>query len=64
MNMNKNFGEKMNVKNILLIILILANIGLIISTSSFIYRIDKLESRLDLVEKELRNPELKIIPTK
>lgn len=54
----------MNIKNYLLIILILINLVLIITSLNFIKSIGELESRLVQIEEEVRNPEVKIIPVK
>jgi len=53
----------MNVKKLLLIFLIVTNLGLIITSMYFINSMGELESRLIQIEKEIKNPTVKIIPT-
>ena len=49
-------------KNILLIILIIVNVGLIITSIHFINNMDSLEARLIEIENQIKNPEVKIVP--
>ena len=49
-------------KNILFIILIVVNVGLIITCIHFINNMDKLEARLVEIENEIKSPEVKIVP--
>jgi uncharacterized membrane protein YvbJ len=54
----------MNIKKYLLILLILVNCVLILVTSFYLKSFGEIEARINQIEKQVNNPEVKIIPTK